>query len=185
MTASIHSLGGQAAAKVITPEQRREWGRKGALKQARTLGKEGRRLRALKGAATKRANTLRPCETCGGSGAHPGGRPCLGCEGTGSLDLVRPMSEAPPVVQAVAKIFEGPVPKAKRPEPRATSQNGRVLALMRSAPERRWTSEQLAESLVPCDLEGTRNALSSLRTAGHVVSESVGDSKREKLWRLT
>lgn len=78
-------------------------------------------------------------------------------------------------------------PKAKRPLPKIGSMNARVLAALKLSPcpvdsdiiGARVDSGFDHED--PQHWKATRNALSSLRTGGHVVSEGSG---RAKLWRL-
>jgi len=73
-------------------------------------------------------------------------------------------------------------PKPRRALPKAGTVNALVLAAMSIKP---LTVEQIYERAD--DVFGeqrVRNALSSLRSGGHVVSEPKPGSAKEKLWRL-
>lgn len=191
VSTSIQSLGGKARAASMTPEERTKAARHAATKGARKLGREGRRLRALKGAATRKARAiaadtlqikgylptpcpvgeaslaLEACGTCGGSGASPGGLPCLGCEGTGSPEYLK----------------VEPVAKPKRPLPKAGTMSAKVLDVVRLKGP--LLLDAIEYWVVPAAPRfEVRNALSSLRSAGHVESVPKPGSRREKLWRL-
>lgn len=154
MSTSIQSLGGRARAANMTPEERAAAARHAATKGARKLGKEGRRLRALKGVATRKARA----------------------------EAARKWGSSPAVEAEIDALEASRIERQKRSEPRAGTLNALVLAVMRHAPGRLWRNEELEAAAVPCQKVG--NALSSLRSAGHVVSEPKPGSRREKLWRL-
>jgi len=72
--------------------------------------------------------------------------------------------------------------KPKRALPKAGTVNSLVLAAMSIKP---MTVDAIYERAADVyGYERLRNALSSLRSAGHVVSEPKPGSRREKLWRL-
>lgn len=153
MSASIQSMGGKARAASMTPEQRSEAGRHAAKKAARTLGKEGRSARAAKGWATRK-------------------KIALGDARNGVIRVGDPVD--PYIYDAATGQQIGTIKPIKRP------MRQRVLEVLGSSPGP-WTSNQIADSLVPAaPLAEVRNALSSLRTGGHVVSEGTG---KAKLWR--
>ena len=78
-------------------------------------------------------------------------------------------------------------PKPKRPLPKAGTMAARVLAGLTAA-DRPIDQEMLATYYVKAigreERAQVQNALSSLRSASHVVSEPTPGSRREKLWRL-
>lgn len=258
MTTSIQSLGGKARAANMTPEERTAAARRAATKGARKLGKEGRRLRALKGVATRKAraeaaDTLQikgylqaPCPMVFVTPADdliitssPGGKPlaivdptfeagrkaghrladnfvnasvggmfsagaqqletlgsAVGARG-GAVNVapnvctaggfhgadVTPIcrcSYADPVVE-VLKVE--PAAKPRRPLPKAGTMSAKVLDVVRLKGP--ILLDAIEDWIVPAAPRfEVRNALSSLRSAGHVVSEPKPGSRREKLWRL-
>ena len=88
--------------------------------------------------------------------------------------------------RALAESFLNAVPVAppkKRSEMRVGSMNARVLDIVREKGP--IVGAQIGDHLIPSEPAITvRNALSSLRTAGHVESVELAGSKREKLWRV-
>lgn len=126
-------------------------------KSARTLGREGRTARSAKGWETRKRNA--------DESLH---RMPLGA--SLSLDLAS---------REIVKIE----PKAKRPLPKPGTMNARVLAILTG--RSRILAEEIADRLVPSEpVSRVSNALSSLRTAGHAISEP-GNSGREKRWSPT
>ena len=90
----------------------------------------------------------------------------------------RPLTEAPPLAQEIVAA------KPTRPPPKAGTMAARVLEIVRLGSP--ITLADIREFLPTPDrdLDAVPNALSSLRSAGHVVSEPKPGSRREKLWRL-
>ena len=261
MTTSIQSLGGKARAANMTPEERTAAARHAATKGARKLGKEGRRLRALKGAATRKARA-EAAQKWGSTlaleaeidAAGKPGQPTCFCKGTlESVDGFEvnhsPKScgwirEGEPGTKAFFEagrkaghrladnfVNAGLLPKPptygaaippgdarrlqfnlapsarnahleashrecaeaiviarpKRQEPKLGTLNDRVLGGMREIAARFGPGAVALTSItMMCGVDGRQlaNALSSLRSAGHVVSEPKPGSRREKLWRL-
>jgi hypothetical protein len=168
----------------LTPEQRSERAAKG--QRTRREREEKRRLRALKGAATKKArrDALRD--------------PML--DGPWPLPDARPMAEAPPVVQALAKVFDkeaargkfmemaaraGPLPVsmlACREAPRLElypTLTARVLAEL-EVRQVGQTEEHLARRL-GATREQVRNALRRPAKDGRTIGTGKGAAK---VWRL-
>jgi hypothetical protein len=133
-------------------------------------------LEALAEAVGLKGAVVKACDTCGGSGASPGGIPCLGCEGTGSPEYLKAEQ----------------VPKPRRPLPKAGTVSALVLEVLRGdgpnesvdiAKELYYSAKLNVRNTTEA-YEQVKNALSSLRSGGHVVSEPKPGSRREKLWRL-
>ena len=81
---------------------------------------------------------------------------------------------------AVVKVEQAPKPR--RPLPKAGTVNALVLAAVDTIP---MTVDAIYERAADVfGYDRVRNALSSLRSGGHVVSEPKPGSRREKLWRL-
>lgn len=104
----------------------------------------------------------------------------------------------PAVARQLGFSDPGQPPKAKRPLPKPGTMNACALEALRGldspathARIHAWMYEramfpdrlQLAKG-DDARLDALRNALSSLRTAGHVISVPHPTSKRERLWRL-
>lgn len=164
-------------------------------------------LDALAGAVGLKGAVVKACDTCGGSGASPGGVPCLGCEGTGSPEYLKvigvdghPIPERSPAYQAMidkAKAeeraegvsFPGDrrAPKPKRPLPKDGTLGSRVWSVIKNLTATVSPGGvEIVEIAKWAELDRatTRAALAHLTTAGHVVSEPKPGSRREKLWRL-
>ncbi len=75
-------------------------------------------------------------------------------------------------------------PKTKRPLPKPGTFNAKVLEAVTSEPSSSRAIYERAAQIAIGDFDAVKNALSSLRSAGHVVSEPKPGSRREKLWRL-
>lgn len=92
----------------------------------------------------------------------------------------RPKKEPPAPVES---------PKTERPLPKPGTMNALVLGSLKRWPDKPISSAFIVEDIVMCDrktpdISEIRNALSSLRTAGHVISVPHPTSRRERLWRL-
>lgn len=75
----------------------------------------------------------------------------------------------------------------RRPPPKAGTTAARVLLVVQNMPALFGSSASTLDeiaALAELDRQSASNALSSLRSGGHVVSEPKPGSRREKLWRL-
>lgn len=180
--------GGKATQAKLTPEERRRRGRKAN----RTLGKEGRAARAAKGWKTRRKAELAAVDAEIHALCHT---PVVTTSPSASF-LIE--NGSPPHGATICDSFGPSRPKPKRALPKPGTMNARVLEALRSFGElvtrqaihNRMYASRGAPGGFTTELhlaKGDRprlDALSSLRTGGHVVSEPMPGSKREKLWRL-
>ncbi len=167
-----NARGGRTAQAKLTTEERRRRGRKAA----RRMTKAERSAARVKAWETRRAKI----DEVRGA-AESGERPIetLGLPGAQQLEA---LAEAAGLKGAVVKVEQAP----KRSEPKAGTISAIVLAYlyrrtMRGKGAR--TLEDIAEGTGLTNAQAS-NALSSLRSGGHVVSEPKPGSRREKLWRL-
>lgn len=175
--------GGKAAAAKLTPEERRAMASKGGSASWANITKEQRRERALRGKATREARE---------AGIKAGAR--LAENFVNALPIAPIHSDGltisfPTGTFVAEETYRfvpdgGGLPPKKRGEPKAGSNNARVLETLRTlAPMGPGTTVQIARE-TGLDRESTINALSSLRSGGHIESVELKGSKREKLWRV-
>lgn len=138
-----------------------------------------------------------PCVACGAAKSFPRCAACRqelhrGAIDASFLELIIAPGDPPLELTSTTSIFEaGRLAGAELAEPpkrrpiKPGSINGRVLAVMRTAPpSRHWLPIEIQERLRPLRVERVENALSSLKTAGYVVSEPNPAGGRSRLWRL-
>jgi hypothetical protein len=146
------------------------------LMLASTLQSRGGKARAAALSPARRAEIAKKAAAARwaafGKGSQSGEAPL------GIGDLRTPEERA----AHVEHVLSAPIAKPCRALPKAGTVNALVLAAMSINP---MTVDAIYERAADVyGYERLRNALSSLRSAGHVVSEPKPGSRREKLWRL-
>jgi len=155
LASTLQSRGGKARAAALSPARRAEIAKKAAAARWKAFEAGHQAGEAL-------------AENFINAGAVP----------LGIGDLRTPEERA----AHVEHVLNAPIAKPRRALPKAGTVNALVLAAMSIKP---MTVEQIYERAD--DVFGeqrVRNALSSLRSGGHVVSEPKPGSAKEKLWRL-
>ena len=170
--------GGKATAEKLTPEERRERASKGGSASWADLTPKQRRERALRGKATREARAVAPQvkRVLGESfdpeeHRYPGGN-------MPDLQTFALLACDKPPAGFLA------LPLKKRSEPRAGTNNARVLETLRNLAIMGPASTVQIARGTGLDRDLTINALSSLRSGGHIESVELAGSKREKLWRV-
>ena len=172
----LGARGGRATAAKLTPEQRTENARRaGKARAAQRWGPAS--VGGMFSAGAQQLEAL--AEAVGLKGAVVSVKPNVctagGFHGPESVSVCM-------CAHAVVKVEPAP----KRSEPKAGTISALVLAyLLRRTLRGKGarTLEDIADGTGLTNAQAS-NALSSLRSGGHVVSEPKPGSRREKLWRL-
>lgn len=179
LASSIQRAGGRARAEKLTPERRSEIARAAGKASATKRAKEREDARRISAQVNGHfQEVFRAAEKTNGERAFEA---IGGMFSAGAQQLER-VAEAVGLRGAVVKVKSAP----KRSEPKAGTISALVLAYLYRRTLRgkgARTLEDIAEGTGLTNSQAS-NALSSLRSAGHVVSEPKPGSRREKLWRL-
>lgn len=168
-----HSKGGKSSQASLTPEERSRRAKKGARK----LGKAGRSARVAKAWVTRRRVADEAKAISAQTNAH------FQAIFQREIDKAEAKGQIHPTNAAEMR---GAVKPGSAP-PKPGTMGASVLKAMsdlKHPNEIGIITEGLRISGIPTDRREVGNVLSSLARRGHVVSEPMSGSKREKLWRL-